>query len=117
MVQHGTLGKTRKEALHNIGVAGSTFEGALLARMFKEDKNKVKNKVELDLEFTVIEIPSIHKHIVENVTNKKGFVKISIKESLLPYVNGKNWVIDGKDFHDYFDEITKNGYLMPYYFK
>ena len=109
MVQHGTLGKTRKEALHNIGVAGSTFEGALLARMFKEDKNKVKNKVELDLEFTVVEIPSTHKHIVENVTNKKGFVKISIKESLLPYVNGINWVIDGKDFHDYLMKLLKMG--------
>ena len=117
IVQHGGIGKTRKEALHNIGVAGSTFEGALLARMFKEDKNKVNKEVELDLEFTVIEIPSTHKHIVEDVTNKKGFVKMSIDKSLLTYINGINWVIDEKDFHDHFNEITKNGYLMPYYFK
>ena len=117
IVQHGGIGKTRKEALHNIGVAGSTFEGALLARMFKEDRNKVNKEVELDLEFTVIEIPSTHKYIVEDVTNKKGFVKMPIKKNLLPYINGINWVVDEKDFHDYFDEITKNGYLMPYYFK
>ena len=117
IVQHGGIGKTRKEALHNIGVAGSTFEGALLARMFKEVKNKVNKEVELDLEFTVIEIPSTHKYIVEDVANKKGFVKMSIKKNLLPYINGINWQVDGKDFHDYFDEITKNGYLMPYYFK
>ncbi|XP_057296784.1 uncharacterized protein LOC130625698 isoform X2 [Hydractinia symbiolongicarpus] len=80
------IGKTQKEGLKNIYYAGSAREGAMLSRLFgpSEYENQRNNKeLEVDMEYSLLEIPLSHKQNIENIHDKKGHVRIKCTEDEL----------------------------------
>ena len=102
------------EGLDNIAIAGSTYEGGMLARIFNPVKGCVSREIETDLEFTLLDIPASHKDIVEDIPDKKGFVRIRIKDDLLWKFSIKsNWDVYKKPFEECRNVICQTGYFKP----
>ena len=102
------------EGLDNIAIAGSTYEGGMLARIFNPKKGCVSREVETDLEFTLLHIPASHKDIVEDIPDKKGFARIRIKDHLLwKFSIQSNWDVYKKPFEECRHVICQTGYFKP----
>ena len=69
--------------LDNVSIAGSTCEGAIVSRIFRQSYGSVSREIETDVEFTLLSIPESHRNIVEDIPDKKGFARVCITDNLL----------------------------------
>lgn len=101
-------------------LAGSQQEGSSSAKLFKSNKrfeDGINRELEMDIEFTLLEIPPEYKHCVNEISNKTGFVKISanISSLLVDQMTKSNWPLRWKER---IEEIsTVDGYISPYFLK
>ena len=78
------------QSSREILLGGSTIEGAMLARFFKNNGTKdVNEEVEVDFNIVVADIPLSHRYLVEDVTNKEGKVKIRNVEELYQLITNE----------------------------
>ena len=63
---------------------GSTVEGAMLARFFKELR-----EIEFDLNYLAGKLSKKEEHLAENIEGKLGKVKINMTDELLASVTNK----------------------------
>ena len=71
-------------------LGGSTVEGAMLARFFKESGDKrVNEEVEVDFNIVVAELPVTHKYLVQDIDNKKGKVRIHNDEQFYQLIKNE----------------------------
>ena len=100
--------------LDNVAIAGSTYEGAMMARIFRPADGSVSREIETDVEFVLLSIPASHKNIVENIPDKKGFARIRITDKLLwKFSVTSNWDVYRQHFEGRRHKICKNGYFKP----
>ena len=100
--------------LDNVSIAGSTYEGAIVARIFRPSNGSVSREIETDIEFTLLNIPESQKNIVEDIPDKKGFARIRITDSLLwKFSVTSNWDVYKQHFEDRRHKICKGGYFKP----
>ena len=110
--------RQRVATLKNVAITGSTYEGALVARMFRAFGENAVTELEVDFEFLAAELPISNKNIVEEISGKTGFAKVRMTRGLLKkYLAESGWDVNRKFFKDICTGFSENGYLKPYFIK
>ena len=100
--------------LDNVSIAGSTYEGAMVARVFTPSNGSISREIETDVEFTLLSIPESYKGIVEDIPQKKGFARVCITDDLLwKFSIASNWDVYKRHFEERRYKICKSGYFKP----
>ena len=109
----------KKVALHNVAIAGSTYEGAMISQFFKSFNGSIARELEVDIEITLPKIPASCKDIVEDIPDKEGFVRIRVTDEFLwTFYKESGWNVDNAGFKKHRGLfISKNGYFDPYAMK
>ena len=104
--------------LKNAAITGSTYEGALVARMFRSVNGNAAREFEADIEFLVAELPISCKNIVEDIPDKTGFAKVRMTRGLLQKVLAQSgWNVNARLVQVICSGFSENGYLKPYFLK
>ena len=116
---HSKFHQMHKEmALRNIAIAGSTYEGAIISRLFKSFDGSVARELESDIEITLLEIPASCKDFVEDIPDKGGFARIRVTDDLLwTFYSENDWDVISKDFEKIRNYLFRNSYFDPYTMK
>ena len=110
--------KQRVTTLKNVAITGSTYEGALVARMFRSFSGSAARELEVDIEFLVAELPISSKNVVEEIPGKTGFAKVRMASDLLKkYLAESGWDVNKRFIEDICSGFSENGYLNPYFLK
>lgn len=112
----GAIDFSRKEALKNISMTGSTSEGGMVSRIFKPtEKNKKELNIEIEsnLEFRLLSIPVTHRYLVENISGKPGFLHLLASYEMIEFGSHVKW--DTSKESDWYAELvnesSEHGYL------
>ena len=115
------IGRVQPGGVKNIGIAGSTAEGAALARIFRRNDlfpDGLNREIELDLEYVLLEIPENIKSYVEDLQGKKiGFLNLRVDSYFLESVHRLGWNIKDEEIVSLLPKVAPNGYLLPYRLK
>ena len=116
---HSKFHQMHKEmALRNIAIAGSTYEGAIISRLFKSFDGSIARELESDIEITLLEIPAQCKDFVEDIPDKGGFARIRVTDDLLwTFYSENDWDVISKDFEKIRNYLFRNSYFDPYTMK
>ena len=110
--------RQRVATLKNVAITGSTYEGALVARMFRSFSESAARELEVDFEFLVAELPISSKNLVEEIPSKTGFAKVCMTRGLLrQYLAESGWDVNRRFVKDICSGFSENGYLKPYLMK
>ena len=61
-------------ALHDAIITGNNSEGGVMSRLSKPNDGYISRDIEIDTELILLDIPVSHKNLVEDISDKKGFV-------------------------------------------
>ena len=115
------IGRVQPGGIKNIGIAGSTAEGAAIARIFRTNDlfpKCLNREIELDLEYVLLEIPENMRSHVEDLQGKKiGFSNLRVDSNFLKSVNRLGWDIKDEEIVSMLPKVAPNGYLLPYRLK
>ena len=115
------IGRVQQGGIKNIGIAGSTAEGAAIARIFRTNDlfpKCLNREIELDLEYVLLEIPENMRSHVEDLQGKKiGFSNLRVDSHFLKSVNRLGWDIKDEEIVSMLPKVAPNGYLLPYRLK
>ena len=115
------IGRVQQGGIKNIGIAGSTAEGAAIARIFRMNDlfpKCLNRETELDLEYVLLEIPENMRSHVEDLQGKKiGFSNLRVDSNFLKSVNRLGWDIKDEEIVSMLPKVAPNGYLLPYRLK
>ena len=115
------IGRVQPEGVKNIGLAGSTAEGAALARIFRRNDlfpKCLNREIELDIEYVLLEIPENMKSYVEDLQGKKiGFLNLRVDSYFLESVHRLGWNIKDEEIVSLLPKFAPYGYLLPYRLK
>ena len=104
--------------LKNAAITGSTYEGALVARMFKSVNGNAAREFEADIEFLVAELPISCKNIVEDIPDKTGFAKVRMTRGLLQKVLAQSgWNVSARLVQVICSGFSENGILSYIFLK
>ena len=115
------IGRVQPGGIKNIGIAGSTAEGAAIARIFRMNDlfpKCLNRETELDLEYVLLEIPENMRSHVEDLQGKKiGFLNLRVDSNFLKSVNRLGWDIKDEEIVSVLPKVAPNGYLLPHRLK
>ena len=115
------IGLIRPDGIKNVGIAGSTAEGAAIARFFRRNDlypDHLNREMEADFEYTLFEIPeNLKKNIEDLHGNKTGFLNLRLDLNFLRSVNQSGWSLDEEEIVLIRNIAAPNGYLLPYRLK
>ena len=115
------IGLIKPGGIKNVRVAGSTAEGAAIARLFRRNDlfpDHLNREMEADFEYILFEIPENLKKNVEDLHgNKTGFLNLKLDLNFLRSVNQSGWSLDEEEIVLILDIAAPNGYLLPYRLK
>ena len=115
------IGRVQQGGIKNIGIAGSTAEGAAIARIFRTNDlfpKCLNREIELDLEYVLLEIPENMRSHVEDLQGKKiGFLNLRVDSNFLKSVNRLGWDIKDEEIVSVLPKVAPNGYLLPHRLK
>lgn len=104
--------------LHNTAIASSIYEGGCVARVFRPVNGTVNREIEIDVEFTLFEIPECQKNIVQDIPDKKGFVKILARKDVLEsLILQSDWKTETRETQKSISKCCDNYYFKPYALK
>ena len=105
-------------ALHDTIITGSNSEGGAMSRLFKPTDGHISRDIEIDTELMLLDIPVSHKNLVEDISDKKGFVKVRFTDNILRNLLVKgNWKVEKEDYIKYLSFLFEDGYVRPYFLK
>ena len=108
----------KNASLHNVIITGSNSEGGAMSRLFKPTNGHISGDFEFDAELMLLDIPLSHKNLVEDISDKKGFVKLRFTKNVLYDLIVKgNWKIKKEDYVKYVPFLFEDGYVRPYFLK
>ena len=108
----------KKVALHNVAIAGSTYEGAMISQFFKSFNGNTARELEADIEITLLKIPASCKDVVEDIPDKEGFATICVTDDFLwTFYNESGWNINIEYFEKGGRYLFENGYFDQYTMK
>ena len=115
------IGLIKPDGIKNVRVAGSSAEGAAIARLFRRNDlfpDHLNREMEADFEYILFEIPENLKENVEDLHgNKTGFLNLRLDLDFLRSVNQSGWSLDEEEIALILDLAAPNGYLLPYRLK
>ena len=115
------IGLIKPDGIKNVRVAGSSAEGAAIARLFRRNDlfpDHLNREMEADFEYILFEIPENLKENVEDLHGKKtGFLNLRLDLDFLRSVNQSGWSLDEEEIALILDLAAPNGYLLPYRLK
>ena len=115
------IGLIKPDGIKNVRVAGSSAEGAAIARLFRRNDlfpDHLNREMEADFEYILFEIPENLKENVEDLHGKKtGFLNLRLDLDFLRSVNQSGWSLDKEEIALILDLAAPNGYLLPYRLK
>ena len=110
--------RQKQFALHNTAFAGSLYEGGCVARVFRPVHGTVNRELEADVELEILEIPEYQKNIVQDIPDKKGFVKIRARKDVIKcLLVQSNWKTETRHLQEVVSKFCDNGYFKPYALK
>lgn len=78
----------------------------------------VNREIEIDVEFTLFEIPECQKNIVQDIPDKKGFVKILARKDVLEsLILQSDWKTETRETQKSISKCCDNYYFKPYALK
>ena len=91
-----------KGSFHDAIITGSNSEGGAMSRLFKPTDGHISRDMEIDTEFMLLDIPVSHKNLVEDISDKEGFAKVSFTDDILHNLILKgNWNVKKEDYIKY----------------
>ena len=115
------IGLIKPDGIKNLRIAGSTAEGAAIARLFRRNDffpDHLNREIEADFEYILFEIPGNLKEYVEDLHgNKTGFLNLKLDLSFLRSVNQSGWRLHEEQIALILDIAAPKGYLLPYRLK
>ena len=108
----------KKGSFHDAIITGSNSEGGAMSRLFKPTDGHISRDMEIDTELMLLDIPVSHKNLVEDISDKEGFVKVRFTDGILHNLILKgNWKVKKEDYIKYIPFLFEDGYVRPYFLK
>ena len=108
----------KKGSFHDAIITGSNSEGGAMSRLFKPTDGHISRDMEIDTELMLLDIPVSHKNLVEDISDKEGFVKVRFTDDILHNLILKgNWEVKKEDYIKYIPFLFEDGYVRPYFLK
>ena len=99
-------------------ITGSNSEGGAIARLFKPTDGHISRDTEIDTELVLLDIPVSHKNLVEDISDKEGFVKVRFTDDILyDLILKGNWKVKKEDYTKYVPFLFEDGYVRPDFLK
>ena len=103
---------------HDAIITGSNSEGGAMSRLFKPTDGNISRDIEIDTELMLLDIFVSHKNLVEDISDKEGFVKVRFTDDILHNLIVKgNWKVKKEDYIKYVPFLFEDGYIRPYFLK
>ena len=115
------IGLIKPDGMKNVRIAGSSAEGAAIARLFRRNDlfpDHLNREMEADFEYVLFDIPeNLKEHVEDLHGNKTGFLNLRLDLDFLRSVNQSGWNLNEEEIALILDLAAPNGYLLPYRFK